>query len=99
MAIALLWAGAGLLGSALVAHLTGRMNHRTFSAVSAIGAGLVSYSAVLREHSTGAVLNGAVAAMHAYWWWHGGGGDGTRRRLRQWRRRFVGVRRTAPQAT
>ncbi|MDI9836230.1 hypothetical protein [Streptomyces sp. KAU_LT] len=56
-------------------------------------------------HLVGAVAEGlrflaaadaAVLALSLWSWWNNGGGDGTRRRLRQWARRFQGVRRTAP---
>lgn len=35
-------------------------------------------------------------AVSAWAWWRHGGGDGTKRRLRALRKRFAGVRRTAP---
>ncbi|MFF9238426.1 hypothetical protein ACF1AY_16040 [Streptomyces sp. NPDC014776] len=43
-----------------------------------------------------ALFDAAASAVYAWRWWHGGGGDNTRRRLRQLRRRFQAVRRTAP---
>lgn len=51
------------------------------------------------DHSVGwALWNAWLCGWFTYLWWHGGG-DGTRRRLRSLRRRFTGVRRTAPQPT
>ena len=43
--------------------------------------------------------DGLAAGSTAYWawvWWNSGAGDGPKRRLKAWRRKFHGRRRTAP---
>lgn len=99
IALLVLSASVGVLVLAVVAACTGRVRYAAFSGMCAIATGLASYASIMVGSLPSAVLNGAMAAMGLYQWWHGGGGDGTRRLLREFRRRFVGIRRTAPQAT
>lgn len=41
-------------------------------------------------------VSAATTAAYAWLWWNGGGGDNTKRRFREFKRKFSGVRRTAP---
>lgn len=53
----------------------------------------------LRRHNyLWALIDAAGSAYFAWHWWNGGGGNDTKRRLREWGRKFQGVRRTAPSA-
>lgn len=38
-----------------------------------------------------------VGSIYLIIWWHSGGGDNTKRRLKKFKEKFVGQRRTAPQ--
>lgn len=82
---------------ALASILTGRLKPTTWYALLATAAAFNTLDAI---NTNAPVWAAADAALTAYWihrWWNNGGGDGTRRRLRDLRRRFEGVRRTAPQ--
>ena len=46
-----------------------------------------------------AIIYGFDTAFYVWIWWRNGGGDDTKRRLRDVKKRFEGVRRTAPVTT
>ncbi|MFJ4735232.1 hypothetical protein ACIP6V_23660 [Streptomyces sp. NPDC088770] len=88
--------GGGLLACAVAGCLTGRIARHTAAGLTGPANGLISLQSIREGLWLAAVFNGAVCAFCLYVWWHGGGGDDTRRRLRQLRRSFKAVRRTAP---
>lgn len=84
---------------ALAALLTHRIKTKTYNGATAIANGMCTLSNALDGERGAASLSAGCTALCAYLWWRDGGGDGTRRRLRSLRRKFSGVRRTAPQPT
>ncbi|MFJ8153899.1 hypothetical protein [Streptomyces sp. NPDC094468] len=90
--------GLGLLASASAARFANRIRHHQMFGLSAIAFVLWGLDDLRHAHPITTLYDAAAAAAFAHMWWHGGGGDSTRRRLRQLRRRFTGVRRTAPSA-
>lgn len=88
--------GLGVALFAVAGCLTGRVSSARIDFLFGVANGLYALQGVRGGHWLGAVISGAFSAYCFYAWWHGGGGDHTRRRLRQLRRRFEGVRRTAP---
>jgi hypothetical protein len=87
-----------ILVGALAGLLTKRIPLHRVCGLLGVSNGLISIQSIREGHVLVALLHGAVCAGCFYAWWHGGGGDDTRRKLRQFRRRFEGVRRTAPTA-
>ncbi|MGC5239035.1 hypothetical protein ACPXCH_04555 [Streptomyces albogriseolus] len=92
-------AGMLALVAAIVLFACGRASRPTWCALLTLSNGLSLCSMLLLGNSVIAALNSATLALTLWLWWNSGGGDGTRRRLRSWRRRFEGVRRTAPVAS
>lgn len=88
----------GLFAIGFADMLTRRLAWHTRSGVLALADASYTVHCIHEGHLLGAVMGSIGTAWMAYQWWTGGGGDGTRRRLRHLRRRFTGVRRTAPQA-
>ncbi|WP_326804911.1 hypothetical protein OIE49_29440 [Streptomyces sp. NBC_01788] len=88
--------GGGLLACAVAGRLTGRIAPHTTAGLAGLANSLISIQSIREGLWLTGLFNGAVCAFCLYVWWHGGGGDGTRRRLRQLRRSFKAVRRTAP---
>jgi hypothetical protein len=82
-----------------LALIARRIRSYQYDGLLAIAEGLFSIDALRTGEHLLAVFAAAMSALFAHRWWRGGGGDGTRRRLRALRRRFSGVRRTAPQPT
>ncbi|KAB7850173.1 hypothetical protein [Streptomyces mobaraensis] len=95
--LALISAGFGLTVVSVALDLSHRCRRHHADGLRAVGNALISLGN-LPDYPVAAVITGAVAAWCAHRWWHGGGGDGTRRGLRDLRRRFTAVRRTAPVA-
>ncbi|MFF3848000.1 hypothetical protein [Streptomyces sp. NPDC002328] len=89
-------AGLALVLCGMAASLTGRLPAHRVNGLMGLGNGLISLSSINRGEWLWALLNASACAVCLWLWWHGGGGDDTRRRLRCLRRRFHGVRRTAP---
>lgn len=80
----------------LAGLLTGRLPRHRVWGLYALGNGSSGIQSIREGSWFFALLDAALCAVFAWLWWRGGGGDDTRRRLRQLRRRFEGVRRTAP---
>ncbi|GAB2331778.1 hypothetical protein [Streptomyces variabilis] len=76
--------------------LISRTSHKTTSARLIAATSCFLIANTTGGHTSGSILSAAALALALWHWWNGGGGDGTKRRLRNWRRRFEGVRRTAP---
>ncbi|MFD1656952.1 hypothetical protein ACFSL4_01555 [Streptomyces caeni] len=89
----------GLVVSAITGVITKRLRFHQGDGLMAIAFALWGLNDLRGGRSFWALFDAACCAFYAYGWWHGGGGDGTRRRLRRLRRRFQGVRRTAPATT
>ena len=92
-------AGYVLLAVGWAGTLTRRLSPRAADAVFFLMSACFLVSDAARGDRIAASVQAAFCAVFAYFWWHRGGGDGTRRRLRSLRRKFSGVRRTAPQPT
>lgn len=92
-------AAYGLIAVAIAAKIVGRLTTRQSHGLFAIVFALLMIDDI-RNGATGwAMFGAALFAWAAFSWWRGGGGGGMRRRLRSRRRKFRGVRRTAPQST
>lgn len=96
IALALSSTGCALALCGLTGQLTHRIRTHHAHGLMAVSYLLYLTAALLQHHHTRAVFWAAGLAWFTWLWWHNGGSDGTRRRLREWRRRFEGVRRTAP---
>lgn len=88
--------GLGLAAIAIAGVLTLRLCFHHGAGLMALSFACYGLQDVRDGHDFFALVNAAASAAFAWRWWHGGGGDNTRRRLRQLRRHFQGVRRTAP---
>ncbi|MEV8124814.1 hypothetical protein AB0P07_11975 [Streptomyces sp. NPDC085944] len=94
MSLALAAVGALLIGTAVIAFATGRIQRRQLWAGLALGNVSYLIANVLDGHTITAGFSAGGVALCVWMWWISG--DGTRRRLRDLARRFQGVRRTAP---
>ncbi|MGW1961757.1 hypothetical protein ACWCPD_15945 [Streptomyces sp. NPDC001935] len=90
--------GSAFAVLAVAGRLTGRLSSHQFYALTAAELGLYAISDIRRGDYLMALWNSAGCAYLAWHWWNGGGGDDTKRRLREWGRKFQGTRRTAPSA-
>lgn len=88
--------GLGLTAVAIAGVLARRLRPHQGDALMAIAFVLWGLDDFRTGHPVFALIDAAGCAFYAHGWWHGGGGDGPRRRLRQLRRRFRAIRRTAP---
>lgn len=88
--------GLGLTAVAIAGVFTRRLHPHQGDGLMAIAFVLWGLADLRTGHSLSALLDAAGCAYYAHRWWHGGGGDSTRRRLRQLRRHFQAIRRTAP---
>jgi hypothetical protein len=89
------YTGGGVAGLGWL-FIVVRPDPRRMYGCFALGNGLCLVSDVMDANQFTATLSGAICAYCAWGWWNSGGGNGTKRRLRALRRRFQGVRRTAP---
>jgi hypothetical protein len=96
MHLTLITIGNFVIWPTVLASFFGRISPPQASGIVALGnAPIIAAFALDGSESVASAFAG-LAALNAWGWWHGGGSDGTRRRLRSWKRRFQGVRRTAP---
>jgi hypothetical protein len=94
--IAITFLTAGWLALIAFAVLLGRTSRNTtWALVAAANACFFAGNLAIGNKISSAVT-AATLALSLWHWWNSGGGDGTKRRLRDWKRRFEGVRRTAP---
>jgi hypothetical protein len=96
---ALFIAGLVIWVTALAGAVTRRLSGSSVNGLLAIMSASFMINDMLNGSTPFAVFQAACCAWFAYAWWTRGGGGGTRRRLRALRRKFTGVRRTAPQPT
>lgn len=75
--------GFGLVSSALLLYLTGRLEEMKFRGMFALGAFLAGLSAAASGSYGSATLQAGVAAFNAYGWWTSGGEQQFARLLRQ----------------
>jgi hypothetical protein len=97
MANLLYWASdaLGILGLiTLIASRGQRM--RTAAAFFVAGGVFVEAACLVTRDELVGIFSAPGTGYWAWIWWNSGGGDGTKRRLKAFRRRFKGVRRTAP---
>lgn len=89
-------AAVAVIGVTVVGRAARRLSHATGSLLCGIGATAVACDSIRASMPVPAAINAAAAAWNLWLWWNNGGGDNTRRRLRNLKKRFQGVRRTAP---
>jgi hypothetical protein len=94
--LVLVFTGWGFLIPAVAGFATGRLSRVHSTGLLVIANTLFGVGNAMSGESLWVCVNAAAAALSAWSWWNSGGGDGTKRRLKQWGRRFQGVRRTAP---
>jgi type II secretory pathway pseudopilin PulG len=87
-----------LIAVAVFGLMAGRISLSHSLLLAAAANALLCAENARMGHRALASVNAASCAVCLWTWWHRGGGDGTKRRIRSLRRRFTGVRRTAPVA-
>lgn len=80
----------------MIAQMTGRLTMKQSNLTMAVLSTMNTVAAHLIHVLILQYTHAALAA--AFWalWWFTGGGDDTKRRLRELKKKFEGVRRTAP---
>ncbi|MER7937850.1 MULTISPECIES: hypothetical protein [unclassified Streptomyces] len=86
-----------LIAFTLVARITGRITDGQAYAGDTLATFLMLIWTVREQAWLFSDAFSAAFAVTLWHWWNNGGGTGTRRRFRELRRRFQGVRRTASQ--
>jgi hypothetical protein len=90
--------GYGFAALAIAGIVTGRIKRHSISGLIGAEFGAFAVNDIHIGDHLWALVDTAACAWFAYQWWTGGGDDDTKRRLRDWGRKFTGVRRTAPSA-
>ncbi|MEU1071869.1 MULTISPECIES: hypothetical protein [unclassified Streptomyces] len=90
--------GAAFAVCAVAGFLTGSLRAHHVDGVLALCNIAYWIDSTLDGDQLWAAVDATCVAWFGWRWWNGGGGDDTKRRFREWRRRFTAVRRTAPQA-
>lgn len=74
------------------------MTRRSLWGFLMLGFSMNALACALADNQMILVINTTLGTLAAWMWWNNGGGDNTKRRLRGALKKFVPVRRTAPEA-